>query len=142
MTRPPLALAGGLALLLGLPPSAGAQPKALALNAETGIAGATAACTGVGETRRDPRWLAYPVRIELANASNEYLAGAVVTVTDRRRGEVLSVSCDAPWILLKLPPGDYAAEARLLGSAARPQRASFSPPTSGQLRIVLRFPDG
>ena len=38
-------------------------------------------CTGVGEdARNDPRWTAYPVRIEFANADAQYLSDVVLRV--------------------------------------------------------------
>ena len=121
--------------------AAAAEPKALAVDAETQVNGVPVACSGVGQTRNDPRWQAYGVRVEVSNALNEYLVNGAVTVRDRKGAEVLSVSCDAPWILMKLPPGAYTIEGRILGSPAKPRSAPFSPPKSGQMRLVLQFPD-
>ncbi|WP_334163574.1 hypothetical protein [Phenylobacterium sp.] len=139
MTLRPAAL-GALAALV-LAPAAFAQPAALPVDVETEVNGVPVACTGVGQTRLDPKWLAYPVRVEVSNALNEYLVGSEVTIRDRAGREVLSASCDAPWLLLKLPAGAYRIEGRIAGSPAKPRTAPFSPPAAGQMRLVLQFPD-
>ncbi|MEI9963774.1 MAG: hypothetical protein WDM92_02845 [Caulobacteraceae bacterium] len=105
------------------------------------INGVEAACTGVGQTREDPRWAAYPVRIEFSNARNEYLMGAVVSVTGKAGKPVLTALCDGPWLLLKLPKGRYSAFARLTDVQAKPRSAGFDAPASGQKRVVLQFLD-
>jgi hypothetical protein len=131
------------ALSLG-PASAGAAPgDAQSLPPDQGVVvnGVEAACTGIGQTRNDPQWAAYPVRVEFANGRAEYLVGAVVSVSDATGAPLLSVSCDAPWVLLKLAPGDYKVFARLTGSAAQPRSAAVRSPRSGQVLVVMRFPD-
>jgi hypothetical protein len=116
-------------------------PTLLPVDAETMVAGVAAGCTGVGQTKDDPRWLAYPVRIEFANAAREYLQAGVVTIYDAKGASVLSVRCEAPWILLKLPAGSYRVEGRVPDSPAQPRTATFTTPAKGQMRLVLTFPD-
>lgn len=147
MRRGPAAalMVAGLSLI-GAPaaPARPAEPShtvALPVDAETKVNGVDLACTGIGQTRDDPRWGAYGVRVEFSNARNEYLAGAAMELRDRTGREILSVSCDAPWILLRLPPGGYSVEGRLLESTAKPRSATFKPPAQGQTRVVLQFPD-
>jgi hypothetical protein len=135
-----LALAAAAAALL-MASRSSAEPRVLPVDGETTAGGVPVACTGIGQTRLDPKWAAYGVRVEVSNAANEYLVDAAITVRDRKGAEVLSVSCDAPWILMKLPPGAYRIEGRILNSAAKPRSATFSPPASGQMRLVLQFPD-
>jgi hypothetical protein len=113
----------------------------VALDQETNVSGVPVACTGIGQTKDDPRWLRYPVRVEFSNAHNEYFANVEIAVWDRSGRPVVSVSCNGPWILLDLPPGRYRIEGRLLDVAAKPRTAPFSPPTHGQMRLVLQFPD-
>jgi hypothetical protein len=113
----------------------------LPLDAPAVVNGVELACTGIGQTRAEARWQAYGVRIEFSNARNEYLTGGAVVVRDAAGRELVNASCDAPWVLLRLPKGAYRAEGRLLGSAAKPRSAPFAPPASGQLRVVLQFPD-
>lgn len=121
--------------------AAGGEPVVLVPDAAASVNGVELACTGIGQTRDDARWLAYPVRIEFSNARNEYLVGAAITVRDAAGRELVNASCDAPWILLRLPKGAYRVEGRILGSSAKPRSAPFASPASGQLRVVLQFPD-
>lgn len=121
--------------------SAAAETSLLPVDAETTINGVQLVCTGIGQTRDDPRWQAYPVRIEFSNARNEYLVGGAITVRDTAGRELFSASCDAPWILLRLPKGAYRVEGRMPGAGVRSRSASFAPPAAGQLRVVLQFED-
>lgn len=138
------ALAAGLIAVLVCAgrPAAAAEPVALAVDAEATASGVELACTGIGQTRDDPRWQTYGVRVEFSNARNEYLAGGAITVRDQAGRELLTVSCAAPWILLRLPKGVYRIEGWLPDSAAKPRSARFTAPASGQVRVVLQFLDG
>lgn len=129
------------AIALALAGAARAEPTVLAVDAETEVGGVPVACTGIGQTRLDAKWQAYGVRVEFSNALNEYLVGGAVSVRDRAGKNLLDVTCDAPWVLIKLPPGAYVVEGRILGSQAKPRTAPFSPPATGQMRLVLQFPD-
>lgn len=140
MTRFRLALAAGLAAFLACADVAQADPQALTVDAEAMVAGVPVACTGIGQTRLDPKWQAYGVRVEFSNPRAEYLGDGAITVRDHKGAEVLSIACDAPWILMKLPPGRYTVEGRVKGLSAT-RSAQVSPPASGQTRVVLRFPD-
>lgn len=140
-----IAVAAALATLaaFGPPAQVQAQPADevnLPLDRSVTVGGVEVACTGVGQTRTDPKWQAFPVRVEFSDSRQEYLgSGAVTVFADRRR--LLSVRCDAPWILLKLQPGAYRIEGRVPGSPARPRSAGFHTPARGQMRLVLQFPD-
>lgn len=118
-----------------------AGPRVLPVDEAIVVNGVEVACTGIGQTRSDPRWAAYPVRVEFSNAANEYLVGGAITLATARGEPVLSVSCDAPWILLKLDPGAWRVRGWLPGTEAKPRSAPFSPPARGQMRLVLQFPD-
>ena len=72
---------------------------------------------------------------------NEYLIGGEVSVSDAKGLPILSVTCDGPWVLLKLAPGDYKILARLSDSPAKPRTATVKPPRTGQMRVVMQFPD-
>lgn len=121
-------------------PATGA-PAALPVDSPTVVNGIDVACTGIGQTRREARWQSYGVRVEFSNARNEYLSGGAIVVRDAAGRERMNVSCDAPWILLRLPKGAYRVEGRLPDTAAKPRSAPFAAPASGQLRVVLQFPD-
>lgn len=106
------------------------------------VAGIEAACTGVGETRMDPRWLGYSIRLEFSNARNEYLAGEEVTLYDAANRPIAAFACADPWLLLDLPPGTYLVEARITGEADLGiRRVAVHPNAQGQQRVVIQFPD-
>jgi hypothetical protein len=97
-------------------------------------------CTGVGETKDDPKWLAYPIRIEFSNGGAQYLSGATVRIS-RGSDTVGSLDCPGAWVLLKGAPGEYRVDVTIDNSSAKAVNASFRMGTGGQQRIVLRFPD-
>ena len=134
MLHPALAAAAAAVAVL--------TPTVLAVDSENVVEDVPVACTGIGQVKNDPRWAAYPVRIEFANPAAEYLAAGEVTVFDARTAKPLvAVRCPAPWILLKLPKGGYRVEGRVPESPAKPRSATFSAPATGQIRVVLTFPD-
>lgn len=113
----------------------------IAVDQDLTIAGIHLACTGIGDTRADPKWIAYPIRVEFSDAKNEYMTDALVTLVDAKGEAMLMVRCDSPWLLLKPPPGTYAVYAQLMDNAAKMRSAKFSVPAHGQKRVVLQFPD-
>src|ERR1700733_11346277 len=122
--------------------SAAAQPVRVPLDHETTVAGIGVACTGIGQTKNDPKWQAYPVRVEFAGPGGEYLADETLRVVDSRDQMLLEVGCEGPWILLKLTPGQrYTLSARVTGSGAGTKDTPITVPTHGQGRFVLTFPD-
>lgn len=131
-------------LALASAPAAFALPGgvvSLPVDRPATVNGIQVACTGIGQNNRDdPRWLAYPVRVEFSDHQNAYLGSGEITV--RAGGQpILSVRCNAPWVLLKLPAGDYTVEGRAPGTQAEPRGARFQPPAHGQRRVVLQFKD-
>jgi hypothetical protein len=113
----------------------------MAVDRPVAMSGVEMACTGIGDTRNDPKWSAYPIRVEFSNAKNEYMTDALIALVDAKNEVVVVVRCDAPWLLLKPPPGTYAVYAHLVESGAQPRSARFTVPTHGQKRVVLQFPD-
>jgi hypothetical protein len=116
-----------------------AQPTTLPIDKEAVVAGIGVGCTGIGQTRLEGRWQAYPVRVEFSNALSEYLTDGELTVSRVKGGVILSVKCAGPWILLKLPAGNYRVEGRVPGGKAK--SANVKPPAHGQSRVVLQFPE-
>jgi hypothetical protein len=99
--------------------------------------GITAVCTGVGSAKDNPEWARYPVKIVLANSAGENLAAAHYTVT--RNGQtVLETDCDAPWLLLKAPAGEYSAVAST-AEGGRTNVASFTANSGPQKELTLMF---
>lgn len=97
-----------------------------------------AVCTGItSDTRTDPRWGAYPLRIEVVGDRGEYLGDAQVTLS--KGDEALAaVNCGGPWVLFKVMPGAYSVSAEI-GSTTKTARVNVG--GSGQARVVLRFTD-
>ena len=97
-----------------------------------------AVCTGVTlDTREDPRWAAYPLRIEFVGAGGEYLADAQVTLS--KGDEALAaVNCSGPWVLFRVMPGAYGISAEI-GGVTKTSRVNVG--ATGQARVVFRFTD-
>jgi hypothetical protein len=121
--------------LVLLPGAAGAvQDQPVTLN------GVEMVCTGVGSAKDDPRWQDYPVKIVLATANGANLANAHFTLTESGK-TVAETDCDAPWLLFKLPAGNYSATATLNGTPARTQKIDFKTDGDGpQQELTIQFP--
>ena len=131
-----LAAAAAIAFMQATPAVADPMP----MDNPVTLNGIETVCTGIADSKDDPRWKTYPVRIEFSNGGNQYLAGAHVELSQGSK-QLASLDCSASWVLFKLAPGEYSVTATLTGSSAKPRTAKFSPPATGQKRIVLRFPD-
>ena len=97
-------------------------------------------CTGVGSAKDNPAWNAYPVKLVFANQAGEDLAQVHVAL--KRGGKsVLETDCDAPWMLMKLPPGSYSVAATVPGEAGlRVGKASFSTKGGAQQTVTVMMP--
>jgi hypothetical protein len=104
------------------------------------INGVDTVCTGVGdEAQHDPRWAAYPIRVEFSNGGAQYLSGAHVALSSGGK-TLAALDCAGAWVLFKVPPGSYRVEASLLNNQGGGVRsAEFSPPAHGQKRVELQF---
>lgn len=63
--------------------------------------------------RANPRWRAYPTRLEFALNNGQYLGDETVTVIGQ--GKNLSVHCGGPWVLMDLPKGSYRLSTDVAG---------------------------
>jgi len=128
----------GLAVLVT---AAGAVPamaqERVPFDRPTPVGGIEVVCTGIGSTARsDPRWQAYPLKVEVAGADGQFLAN--VAVAFERDGQTLvRVSCGGPWVLARLSPGAYTISATFEGLSTS-ERVNV--PMEGQGRVILRFP--
>jgi hypothetical protein len=130
-------------LALAAATSVAAQPVHVPLDHETTIAGVGVGCTGVGQTKNDPKWKAYAVLVEFAGPGGEYLANTTLTVSDAKGAEVLEAFCEGPWTLLQLPPGkSYKVVGQVGRAADHTVSATVKPPAHGQARVVLNFSGG
>lgn len=131
------ALMFGCSLFAG--PSIAYADEALRLpfDTPTMVDGVETVCTGIGQdSRADPRWNGYPLKVVLAGEGGQYLGEAQVNVA--AEGETkMDVRCGGPWVLFKLEPGRYTVTAAINGNTAK-SIAYVS--ATGQGRIVLRFP--
>jgi hypothetical protein len=105
----------------------------------TNINGVEVVCTGVGSSKDDPRWAAYPVKIVLATTGGANLANAHVSLSQNGK-DVAGLDCDAPWILFKPRAGSYTATAVLIGSTGTASSQNFTTDGDGpQKEITLTF---
>ncbi len=129
-----------LAVVLGL--AAAATAAFAAQDTPFTQGNVTAVCTGVGSAKDNPDWRGYPVKIVLANSAGEDLASAHFTIV-RAGKTVLETDCDAPWLLLKAPAGDYTASATIMGGSGTSRSTSFSTNGSGpQKELTILFAGG
>ena len=56
--------------------------------------------------RQDPRWAAFPLRLEFAKGWELY-SEIDIRIYDANQKPVFSIMATAPWLLLKLNPGTY-----------------------------------
>jgi hypothetical protein len=114
--------------------TAGGMP----IDQETSVNGIEAACTGVGDQQENrARWSSYPVKLVVAGDRGQYYAGEHVSVTGRDGRPVADMTCNGPWVLMKLEPGAYKATVDLPGHAAK--TISFTAPASGQHEVTVHF---
>jgi hypothetical protein len=113
-------------------------PQLLVLDTPTDVNGIETVCTGIdSDSRNDPRWMAYPLRLEFAAGSRAYVADETVSIAGG--GTALQVHCPGPWLLAKLPAGKYNVIATVEGGITK--SATVTVPKSGQVRAVLHFPE-
>ena len=112
------------------------RAQSLPIDTPLTVNGVEAVCTGIGlDARADPRWKSFSLKIEVAGPGGSYLADERVTVS-AANNPLLTVTCSAPWLLFRLPPGRYQVEAAIGSETVR--SAAFVP-VEGQGRIILRF---
>lgn len=111
----------------------------IAMDRPVTISGIETVCTGIADSKDDPRWKAYPIRVEFSNKAAQYIAGAHVALAKADGTELVQFDCPASWVLFKLAPGQYKVTAVIGPEAGGTASASFSPPAKGQKRVVLRF---
>jgi hypothetical protein len=127
-------------LALAVPALAQQATARIPLDSEQVIGGIAIACTGVGQGKADPRWLAYPVQVEFALPGGDYLADEALSVIDHAGRTLASVSCEGPWILLRPEaPGDYTFKGWVPGAFGS-RGGAFHIPAKGRSRLVLHFP--
>lgn len=83
--------------------------------------GITYLCGGVGEDEaaymKQAAMRDYDLMMTFAERSGNYMANVDVTIRDNRGNIVLETVCDAPMLLVDLPPGSYRLRAEADGRA-------------------------
>lgn len=95
------------------------------------------ACTGIGESKEDPRWEKFPLKLMFTARGTAYVSFVQVKIRDSNQKTVLSADCDAPWLLVDLPAGTYGVEATALKRFT--QKATVQVKAGSQTEKVLRF---
>jgi hypothetical protein len=143
MTQLIASLAALAALAVAAPALAQEAPTSIPLDSERAIGGVMIGCTGIGQQKHDPRWLAYPIQVEFARPDGAYLGDEALSVTDHSGKVLASVTCEGPWILLRPDaPGEYSFKGWLPGSTVAPSGGTFHIPAKGRARMVLHFAVG
>lgn len=98
------------------------------------VGGIETVCTGTTtDVRDDPRWQAYSLRLEFAGKDGQYLGDEDVSVSGN--GHAVSVHCNGPWVLMKLPPGSY----KVAADVAEAGHKELTVRVPG--RVIVRFPN-
>jgi hypothetical protein len=117
-----------------LPAAAMAQTSVLEVDQPMMVNGVETVCTGTTtDVREDPRWRAYPFHLEFAGKDGQYLGDETVSVSGN--GHSVSVHCEGPWVLMKLPSGTYKVSADV-AEAGHKDVTVHAPG-----RTVLHFPN-
>ncbi|MGH6871465.1 MAG: hypothetical protein ACREHE_08160 [Rhizomicrobium sp.] len=120
-----------------------AQADPMAMDNPVTMNGVETVCTGIGSAQDNPAWKDYPIRVEFSNGGAQYLAGAHIDLS--RGGKTLaSFDCPGSWVLFRLPDNaSYKVAATLTrqdGAKGDTRSATFTPPATGQKRVVIQFP--
>jgi len=143
MNRKPLAvliIASSLAAFGTLAQAQSTQMNRSETRSAAGAAGVEFTSGGVGLAARQQ--LAsqsgqYNLHLEFAYApEGEYLSEVQVDINDARGNSVLSTRTDGPWLLARLPAGNYTVKASF-GNVTRTQQVNVG---GGKRHLVMRFP--
>lgn len=110
----------------------------MAIDQETSVNGIPAACTGVGDQQENSaRWSAYPVKVVVSGTGHQFFSGETVSITKSDGSQVAQMTCNAPWVLMKLEPGAYHATVDLPGHGAK--TVAFTAPARGQREVNVIY---
>lgn len=130
--------AGGVLVATALATTAALAAEGLTEEMPKAIDGVETTCSGVAiENRSDPKWSAYSLRMEFAGKGGQYLGGETVSV--KGQGVDVSVTCQGPWVLMKLPAGSYQVSANVPDAGQKQMNVRV--PGSGQHVAMFSFPN-
>jgi hypothetical protein len=102
------------------------------------IDGVETVCDGITiANRNDPKWRAYSLRLEMAGKGGQYLGGETVRVNGNEIE--VSVQCQGPWVLMKLPAGSYHVAADVPDAGHKEMNVLV--PARGQKIVLFSFPN-
>lgn len=120
-----------------------AQASNLPPERVNGVASYVSGGVSDGEAQRfQAAFKQYPLVVELyehSGARDEYTADAEVRITDRKGMTVLEQRADGPFMLVRLPAGDYTVSASLHGNSLPGHKVHVT--DSGHAHSVFVFPE-
>lgn len=118
--------------------STAALAEELTNNEPKAIDGIETVCDGISlNDRNEPKWRAYTLRMEFAGKGGQYLGGETVSL---KGNEIdVSVTCQGPWVLMKLPAGSYHISADVPDAGHKEMNVRV--PASGQAVAMFSFPN-
>ncbi len=120
-----------------------AQASKLPPERVNGVASYVSGGVSDGEAQRfQAAFKQYPLVVELyehSGARDEYTADAEVRITDRKGMTVLEQRADGPFMLVRLPAGDYTVSASLHGNSLPGHKVHVT--DSGHAHSVFVFPE-
>ncbi len=97
------------------------------------------ACTGVAESKEDPRWGKYSTKLMFTAAGRAYVSYIQLSVKDASGALVFETDCDAPWIVIDLKPGKYSVTAT--AEKKYTKNVSLTVGSGKQTELAIRFPE-
>lgn len=119
-----------------LPMSGGAQ---VAQDQELTYKDLKFACTGVAESKEDPRWGKYSTKLMFTTGGRAYVSYIQLSVKDAQGNLVFETDCDAPWIVVDLKPGKYSLTATAVKKYTK--TANLTVGGGKQTELAIRFPE-
>lgn len=96
-------------------------------------------CTGIAESRLDPRWAAYPLKLMFTTGGRAYIINVRVTIRNAKGATVFTAFCPTPWLLVTLAPGRYRVTA--VAEQKYRQRIRVRVRAGRQTAMAIRFPE-
>ncbi|MEX1107845.1 MAG: hypothetical protein WEC00_02930 [Dongiaceae bacterium] len=96
------------------------------------------ACAGTAESKFDPRWKEFPLKIVTAASNGTLLGDVDIAIADASGTPVLDVYCEAPWLVTDLAPGSYTVRV-VARDGQFEETVSFDVAASGQTEVLVSF---
>ena len=103
---------------------------------QTSASGLQYVCTGIAESKFDPQWEAFPLKLVVATVEGDYLGDFTATIADGSGATVFDAHCLAPWMLVNLPAGHYTATLTTRGTFRKTVDVEVG---SGQNEVTVHF---